>query len=143
MFDPSGSQFPEIIQVGTGVYAIVHGDGGNDGAIVTLSIGNTGNIGGSTIDRFEFNTARAFYPETIRLGNDIYAIVYEGPDLDGFLTTVEIDGNGVISGAVIETLEFDPDRAFWPDIVEVTPGIYAISYMGSGSDGFVITVRID
>ena len=77
------------------------------------------------------------------MGGDVYAIAYEGPDTDGFVTTLSIDSSGNIGSPILDSFEFEPSLARQPDIIEVDNGIFAIVYEGPGIDGFVVTVQID
>ena len=115
----------------------------SDGFISTIRIDSAGDIITPLIDTLEFDTAFAIDPVIIEVGNGIYAIAYEGPDDDGFIKTVRISSGGVISVSVIDTFEFDAVNGEIPDIIEVSPGVFAIAYHGPDDDGFVVTLQID
>lgn len=137
------ASFPDIIQVGNGIYAIVYQGPDSDGFVTTLSIDATGDIGAAIIDTFEFDTATGRWPEIIQVGSGIFAIAYQGPGDDGFVTTISIDAAGNIGAAIIDILEFDTSNGDRPTIIQVGNGVYAIAYTGPGNDGFVTTVSID
>ena len=44
--------------------------------------------------------------------------------------------------SIIDTLEFDTEEGGWPNIIHVSGNVYAIAYLGDGSDGFLKTVTI-
>ena len=142
-FDKSSCYYPSIIHINGDVYAIAYTGSGSDGFLKTVRIGDNGKITNIVIDTLEFDTSYGYEPSIIHTNGDIYAIAYTGPGSDGFLKTVEIAGNGMITDGVIDTLEFDTSYARYSDIVHVYGGtIYAVAYMGPSSDGFLKTVEI-
>lgn len=131
----------DLIQISNEYYAIAfRGDNGR-GYIATVLIDNTGLIK-NIIDYFGFELNYCYEPNILHIRNSIYAIVYEGPDNDGFIKTVEIDGNGLITDVVIDTLEFDTSNGEDPYILHVNGSVYAIAYVGLTHDGYVRTVEI-
>jgi len=132
-----------IIHVSGDIYAVAYEGDASDGFIKTFSIDAGGNIGAAVIDTLEFDTVQALFNDLIHISGDIYAIAYEGSGSDGYVSTVSIDAGGNIGAAVIDTLEFDIVNGSEPHIINVGAGYYAISYSGSGTDGFVVTVGID
>ncbi|KKK86069.1 hypothetical protein LCGC14_2766920, partial [marine sediment metagenome] len=46
-------------------------------------------------------------------------------------------------GSVLDTLEFDTDTGLEPHIVRVSGDVYAVAYIGPGSDGWVCTFTVD
>lgn len=139
---PTPMNEPEIIHVYATVYAIVYKGTSDHGTINTLSILSDGDIGGAAIDTFEFDTGFCEDPRIIQVSNTIFAIVYKGPDSDGFLKTVSIANNGNIGASVIDTFEFDPSMGLIPYIIHVSGDVYSIAYTGPDSDGFVKTITI-
>ena len=119
------------------------------GDTMVIYIISPGNIGvddlGKSVDITVF-TANAEYSvectvksaETI----DIYGIAYSGDDDHGFLKTVEIATNGIITNTIIDSLEFDTVKGKTPCIIHVSDDIYAIAYTGDHDHGFLKTVRI-
>ncbi|RLI11887.1 hypothetical protein DRO35_04265, partial [Candidatus Bathyarchaeota archaeon] len=107
------------------------------GDTMVIYIISPGNIGvddlGKSVDITVF-TANAEYSvectvksaETI----DIYGIAYSGDDDDGFLKTIEIATNGIITNTIIDSLEFDTVKGKTPRIIHVSNDIYAIAYSG-------------
>jgi hypothetical protein len=98
---------------------------------------------GSVIEAFTFDASFGDEPEIIHIDGDVYAIVYTGPDSDGFIITVSIDSAGDIGASIIDTLEFDGTQGLSPSICHVSGNVYAIAYSGPDSDGFVRTFSID
>ena len=96
----------------------------------------------SVIDTLEFETTNGELPHIIPVSGDIYAIAYQGPGYDGFIKTVEIATNGMITDSVIDTLEFDTSAGVAPNIMAISGNIYAVAYEGPSDDGFIKTVEI-
>jgi hypothetical protein len=133
---------PNIIHVSGNVYALVFRGLYDDGYLRTINISDIGNINDTIIDTFEFETDNCFEPKIIHIAGDIFAIAYSGPGDDGYVKTVEINDYGIITGSVIDYLEFDTSYGVRPEIVHVFSTIYAIAYRGPGNDGFVSTIEI-
>ena len=141
-FDTSSGYSPNIINIKLDVYAIAYEGINNNGFIKTVEIEDDGQITDSIIDTLEFGVSRCYYPNVIHISGDFYAIVYRGWDDDGFLATVEMANNGSIADRIINILEFDKFYCYYPHIVHVNGDIYAITYTGYGSDGFLKTIEI-
>lgn len=142
-FDSSAGQETELIHISGDVYAAVYRGSGDDGFITTFTIDSSGQIGDTVIDTLEFDTSSCFAPHMVQVSGEIYAVVYQGPDDDGFVTTVEIDADGLITDTVIDTLEFDANTGITPVMVSAGGGLFAIAYQGVDGDGFFCTVLID
>ena len=140
-FDNLDGYTPKIIHVGGEIFAITYRGPGNDGFIKTIQIMNNGEIVG-IVDTLEYDTSAGYDPDIIHIDGNFYAIAYRGPSNHGFLKTVEIDGIGLITDAIIDSLEFETSYCFEPDIIHTSGDLYAISYRGPGDDGFVKTVGI-
>lgn len=141
-FDTSTGLEPEIIPISGSIYAIVYRGPGSDGWLKTVEIDDDGNIANSQIDSLEWDTVYAPFPQIIPVSGDVYAIAYTGPGNDGFLKTVQISSDGQIGNTVIDTLEFETNFAYVPDIVHVAGSYFAIGYRGPGNDGWLKTVEI-
>jgi len=132
---------PQIIHIDNNIYAIVYQGSDSDGFVKTVQIENSGEIVGVK-DSLEFDTSDGYDPDIIHVGADYYAIAYRGSGNDGFVTTVRILPSGDIDNAVKDILEFDTSYCVYPDIIHVNGDVFAIAYLGYGSDGFLKTVRI-
>ncbi len=141
-FDTSDCTAPDIINVSGDYYAVAYQGPGNDGFIKTFTIAAGGQIGASAIDALEFDNSDGREPVIIHVSGNTYAIAYRGPGNDGFIKTVAIAADGQIGNSAIDTLEFDTSDGYYPDISHISGNIYAIAYMGPGSDGLIKTVSI-
>ncbi len=84
--------------------------------------------------------------DIINISGDIYAIVFieSGGSAPGKVVTVDINSAGVISNAVLDTLEFVSSAKYGVSIVQVgATDFWAIAFADSGSDPTVVTVDID
>jgi len=140
----SDGDFPKIINVGTGMYAIVYQDESNDGWIRTIDIDSSGNIG-SVADSWEYQTSNGETPDIINVSGNVYAIVYDGPGDDGWMRTVNITSTGTITKTGYHSstqFEFDTNTGRFPDIIQVFQEVFAIVYAGPGNDGYLKTLSI-
>ena len=94
------------------------------------------------IDTLQFDTGFNFTLSFIHISGDVYAVVYAGPDDDGWLKTVTIDSDGNIVDTIVDFLEFDT-YCYAPTIIHISGNVYAIAYCGPGYDGWLKTVTIE
>ncbi|OGN97282.1 MAG: hypothetical protein A2Y89_06915 [Chloroflexi bacterium RBG_13_51_18] len=142
-FDTSNGYTPDIIHVSGTYFAIAYRGTGSDGFLVTVTIAANGDIGNSVIDTLEFDTSNGVDPYIINTTGNVYAIVYTGPNSDGFIATMTISTAGDISNSVISSYEFDPTNGQEPQIVHIVGNTYAIVYDGPQNDGHLITLPIE
>jgi len=140
-FGPNFGRDSDMIQISGTIYAVSFRGDDDDGFLVTFKL-NTNGIIKNVIDYLEFDTFNCYDPNIIHIINNVYAIVYEGQDFDGFLKTVVINSDGQINDAVIDTLEFDTANCRDPNIIHVNGNIYAITYSGLNNDGYVKSIEI-
>jgi len=136
-FDDYFAQYPSIIHVLEDVYAIAYGEWDDRGWLKTVTISDDGEtLALITGGWLEFEDTRLWYrPSIIHVSGHVYAIAYEGPpgpvpDVHGWLKTVTISDDGATLALTGSSLEFDPDKARWPDIIHVLEDVYAIAYDG-------------
>ncbi len=132
-----------FIKVAEGVFAIVHSGTTNPCELITISISDAGDIGDPILDILAMPSGLAAAADIVWVLDNIYAIAYTGTDTDGWLATVEIDAMGNISGAAIDSLEFDTTIGLQSSIIRRADGMVAIAYYGPGEDGILITVAIN
>jgi len=92
----------------------------------------------SVLDSYEFEEDYCSGPRVIQLVNtDYYAVVYEGPDDDGWIKTFNIPAaTGVITE--IDSYEYDTTNGAGPSIIHVTGDVYAIANLST----YLVTVKI-
>jgi len=137
-----------IYKISTSVVAVLYQDPYGDGQLFTVSIAANGTITKSKIDTLEFDTAAAGCSRIINVVGEVYAIVYSDGATRGYVKTVTITSGGVISNAVIDTLEFESVTCGEVDACKVSDNLIAVAYSGVVGDdaygnGWIRTVEID
>ncbi len=142
-FDTGNCNYPHIVHISGDYYAIAYTGADDDGWLCTVTIDSAGEIGNSVVDTLEFEAGTCYNPRIVHLSGNYYAIVYQGPDSDGWIVTVQISTVGVIPAAIEDSYEFDGTRGQYPDIIKVVGTVYLIAYTGeAGSDGWLKTLTI-
>lgn len=143
IFETVQCKMPKMIKVSSSCWAIVFSSSLDDGFCKTVGLNSAGVIGAAPIDTFEFAPTNGIGPDIIHVSGDVFAVVYRGPDDDGWVCTFTIDISGNIGAAVIDTLEFDASFCYQPEIRHVADDIFAVAYQGPDADGFLCTFSID
>lgn len=141
-FDPGANAWgtPFLFHISGTMYAVAYNGPGADGWLKTLTISSAGAMV-ATGNSLEFDTGFGAYPHVIHISGEVYAIVYEGNQNDGWLKTVTITDAGVMA-LTGNSLEFDAVNGKCPEIIHISGNNYAITYSGIGLDGFLITLSI-
>lgn len=142
-FEPVDGRETDILRFSNDIYVIASRDAANDGFIRTVRINENGDIENSVIDTIEYAPVQGRYPHLIKISDSAVGVVYTGPGADGFVSTILIDQNGVMTNTVVDSLEFDTTQALYAQIIHLQGDVYAIAYQGSGGDGYLATVQID
>jgi hypothetical protein len=140
-FDSSACYTPSLIQVAGSAYAIAYRGPSNYGYIKTVSIPANG-VNPAVIAARTFISFACYEPDIVYAASDVYAISYRGTSNYGYLKTISIAASGTIGASIIDSLTFDTSACYEPVIVNVTGGIFAIAYRGSGNAGYLKTVGI-
>lgn len=145
-FDSINCKSPDIIPVTGNYFVIAYSGDGDDGFLKTVEINKKGKISDSEIDTLEFDVIYGNSPNILHLSDNYYVIAYTGNDNDGFLKTVEITTDGMITDTIIDTFEFDKAGGKTPNIIHISGNVYVIAYEGergeNGNDGYLTTVEI-
>ena len=75
------------------------------------------------------------------MDSDTYALAYQGPGGDGFITTFTISADGSTITKV-NSLEHDTTHGLSNSLVQVDSDTYALAYQGADRDGFISTFTI-
>lgn len=142
-FDTSDGAYPYIINISGNTYAIVYTGSGTDGFVTTMTISVVGEISNSVISKYEFDANNAQQPQIVHLVNNVFAIVYNGPQNDGFLATLPIESDGTIPGTKIDTFEYDTSNGNFPDMVIISDGILAVAYCNPSTRGKLATIGVN
>lgn len=132
----------DLIHIGDTIFAMLTRVSYTNLKLITISIAADGTIG-AVIDTETIGAPNSDYASICSVSGNIFAIAYsEAGTGDGFVSTVNIDGDGNI-GPVIDSLEFDATAGDYCVIVNVSETVCAIAYAQSGSTKLVCTVSID
>jgi hypothetical protein len=101
-----------------------------------------GNIHDEIIDSLIFGPTGGNTPVIIPVNGNVYAIAYGDWNNDGWIKTVTITPDGIIEDTLIDTLKFDSNRCYEPDIIHISGTTYAVVYRGQSNDGFIKTFSI-
>jgi hypothetical protein len=142
-FEPSIVYETDIFKVADTIYAIASRGPSNKGDLRTVTIADNGTITHSCISSLQFDSSTCYTPEIIHISGTTYAIVYRGSNNRGYLKTMNIADNGIISQTIIDTLMFDYSAGYEPSIVQVSGNVYAIAYRGFYNRGYLKTVTIE
>lgn len=97
---------------------------------------------GSIIDTLEFDIVQGVDCWGIHVSGDVYAVAYQGPASNLYVTTFSITDAGEISNAVLATIALSPSWGVLPHIVKVANNVFAIAYQGTNYHLTVETVSI-
>ncbi|KKL63192.1 hypothetical protein LCGC14_2177550, partial [marine sediment metagenome] len=128
---------PRITPVSGDIYAVVHRNATNGGEAFTVDIDSSGNIGGAAIDSLEFDAVTRD-PDIINVSGTMFAVVYQGPDQDGWVATFNIAADGTIDNTVTNTLEYDTTHGTLARILNVSGDVYVISYSGQSPNRIAV-----
>ncbi|MDD5189556.1 MAG: hypothetical protein PHE50_00755 [Dehalococcoidales bacterium] len=141
-FDPGQGDTPMLLNVSGSIYAVVYSGPGNNGWLKTFTIATNGDIATTVIDTYEFESNNGVSTEIIHISGTVYAIAYMGPGSDGWLATINIAANGIITHSLVSSFEFDTGNGREPHIINISGTVYAITYRGVTNHGFLRTVNI-
>jgi len=142
-FNTADCAYPDIIHISGDVYAIAYTGSGNDGFLTTMTVTAAGVISNNTIATFEFDNANGLEPRIIYLSGNIYAVVYDGPQNDGWIITLPVETNGTIPGTVIDSFEYDTGNGNFPSVLLISDGVLAVAYCNPSSRGSLATIGIN
>jgi len=140
-YDTNQTSAPYIFHISGNVYGIAFGGPGYDGWLKTTIINTNGSLGGAILGSLEFDTSNGKNPWVIPIASNVWAIVYDGPDYDGWLKTIKIEDNGTITGQV-SYFEYDAATGYYASMIHISGDVYAIAYFGPGNDGWLKSVEI-
>lgn len=103
--------------------------------------GAQGDISDSVIDTIEYDGTKGDKASMINLGGDIYLVAAQGSGNQGIIYSVDINTDGSIDDAVIDTLVFDGTRAAHPDLIKIDANTVALAYRSGPSTGGPIDVK--
>ena len=96
-----------------------------------MEIASEGTITESIVDEAVFDSHTGNCPDITHVGGSVYAIAYAGRNEDGWLKTMTIATDGTITDEIIDSLEFDNQVGYYPDIFPIAGDVFAIAYTGT------------
>jgi len=138
-FDTTDCYRPRITNFNGDTFIIVYTNN-NEGYIKTVNITAVPDFSEIHVSRytiFDFTE-----PDIVNVANDIYAIVSQGLNGDGYLRTFTIQNTGDVLNSVIDVLEFDQLDGRDNKIINIAGNIFAIVYRGANDHGYIKTVEI-
>jgi len=142
-FDTSNCHDPDLIHIAGDIFAIAYAHDWGEGYVKTIEINDIGSITNTVVDSYQFEGTTTAYCDIIHVSRDVYAISHLGPNDDGFVKTITIQTNGTITSSIIDSLEFDTQKGFYPRIIHVSNDIYAVSYTDNAWQGHIKTIEIN
>jgi len=82
---------PRIIPMLRGYLAVVFQGPGAIGEISTVLMDSLGSFNSTTLGNATFEASRCYHPKIIRVSGNIYAMVFDGVDSDGFAESIAIE----------------------------------------------------
>jgi hypothetical protein len=140
-FDTNDGNGPDMVHVSGDIYAIAYEGQGQDGYLKTVEIEENGDINNTVIESMIFDGDKGKEPNIIHVSGNIFAIVYSGAGDAGNVITAMIANDGSIVEPTVDSWEFSAYGKS-PHIVRISSEYYAISYRGTGNEGFLTTVHI-
>jgi len=142
-FDAVDCVTPRIINISGNIFAIAYTSTANIGVVKTVSISAAGDIGAEAIDTLIFEGGTACFIDFLLCSPNLCAVVYQGPDSDGYVKTFSISDAGDISATVIDFLEFDPASCEDLSFRHVSGDIFSIAYSNASLIGTLATFDLE
>lgn len=89
-YDANDGKEAALVHVTDDVYAIVYRGVDQDGYIAMVSVADDGSIVDEVIEVIEHDTSRGYTPMVVPVAGDVFAIVHQGFDSDGYVRTVRL-----------------------------------------------------
>jgi len=141
-FDNNYARDMKIINVYDDIYAISYSGPGNAGWLKTVQIFNNGEINQTILNSYEFDTSDGYYPNILGVKDNVFAIIYTGPEDDGILKTINISNSGIIKNDYIDIFEIGVFDLELPDMININSNVYAMAYKGIDGNGYIKTFNI-
>jgi len=128
-FDTTEGIFPGLFHRYDTVYGITYHDSIARGLLFTFYILDDGTlpaiagVGGRIQTRNIYNELQHRAATVLPIDGDVYAIVWVGDDLDGFVITYSISDAGVITIPHIDVWEYEPTYGGYPHAIIIDPNV--------------------
>jgi len=138
-FRAAATDWTALIKVTDGMFLAAYSDELYDGWVFTFAVAANGTITKSVIDDWEFDDVLGYPGNMLEVGDNVFSIVYCGPDGDGWVKTFSCSDAGTLPADKISELEFDIATGAEPFQCHISGIYYAVVYRGPGDDGWVKT----
>ncbi len=126
-----------------GYYILVYRDEAKNGYLASLSISTNGDSI-TLIDTEKIVDAEdevCYSPCVLSLSTYYCAVVYRGDNYHGVIQTWRFAIDETVQ-YMKDSLVYEPNKAYSPDIINIGTNYYAIVYRGTNDDGMLSTVQI-
>ena len=130
-----------LVMVDADTFALAYQGPDGDGFITTFDISADGTTI-TEIASLEHDNIIGNDNSLTKVDADTFALAYQGPDGDGFITTFDISADGTTI-TEIASLEHDTDFGLDNSLVMVDADTFALAYQGEDFDGFISTFDLD
>lgn len=143
-FDTTAGDYPWILNLSDGKCAIAYASATATKKVTTILIGSDGAIsdisgGPLTITSTSVWSDLGF----CRTVGNAFAVAWQDGNEDGWITSILIDSDGVMTDPGKADLEYDGVTAYDPYIIAIGLGLCALVYRGTGTDGYICTFEVD
>lgn len=131
---------PHIAKVYGNLYAIAYTQGDNNGKIRPLVFNSDGTI--QEIKQDVQFASHGKNPFLLNVRGSIFAVAYQDSSNRCYLKTSSINLDGTVTNMPIASKQIS-SYCFEPVLTYMNEHLYAISYEGGYSDGFITTINLD
>ena len=123
-----------LVKVDSDTVALAYTDVWGDGIIKTFTISSDGTTI-TQVESLEHDTAYNADNSLVHVDSDIFALAYNGPDQDGFISTFSIDSDGDITAIKTQSegnnFEYDDRYGYNNSLVKVDSDTVLLAYVYS------------
>ena len=123
-----------LVKVDSDTVALAYTDVWGDGIIKTFTISSDGTTI-TQVESLEHDTSSNADNSLVHVDSDIFALAYNGPDQDGFISTFSIDSDGDITAIKTQSegnnFEYDDRYGYHNSLVKVDSDTVLLAYMYS------------
>lgn len=134
---------PRIAHVGGTVYVVTYQLGTGEGNARSLNITNAGVISFTAYGEVQIEPSSLGDASLVKLKTGIFVTAHRGGGDDGWASVFEASGAGELSVPTNNIYEFDATNGEHPYAVRVSDDVFAVVYLGPGSDGFLKTIKCE
>lgn len=141
-FDGVACAYPDITHVAGGIFAITYRGTSNYCYVTTVGISPAGVISFDEENVLQVTDVVASASKIRKIGATNKYLITQNRGLDGWAVTVTISDAGEVGEEIVRELEFESTYALTCHPVRVTDNLFAVAYVGAGSDGWIKTVAV-